>query len=127
MKLAKFLPVILALFLCVGSVGCDDKEEAPKGKYFDCENNRPVLETLENEPVTIKYSEIYEVFVIMFNDPKQTVPVPFVPCGDSLPKEYQIEGLKVKVSGVCRDCSFSAPNIKTAPLYKVNISSIKKY
>ncbi len=122
---------VIALFLSLGIVGCDDeedeKDETPKGRYFDCETDRPIYKTLENEPVTIKYSEVYKVFVIMFNEPGYTALTPLVPCSNSLPKKYQIEGLKVKVSGECRNCtSQGAPNIRIIPLFKIRITSIKK-
>ncbi len=121
---------VLAL-LVFETVGCEKKEEekkTPKEKYFDCETEKSIYKTLNNESVFVKYSEHYKVFVIMFNDPTQTAPRLLVPCGNSLPKEYQIEGLKVKVSGVCRNCTpIGTPNMRIAPLFKINISSIKKY
>ncbi len=107
--------------------GCEKDEEKTVNEYYDCETDRPIYKTLEAEPVIIEYSEFYKVFVIMLDDPTQITPTPVVPCGNSLPKEYQKEGLKVKVSGVCRNCTpVGAPNIRTSFLFKINITSIKK-
>ncbi len=124
MKKLIYLSAIALLIFA--TVGCEDKTETPKEKYFDCQIYRPIYKILHEEPVFIKYSEHYGVFVIMIDDPNQKTPTPLVPCGNSLPKEYQIDGLKVKVSGVCRNCtSKGAPNIRMSFLYKINIKSIK--
>ncbi len=119
---------LIALLLSVGIWGCEDKEETPKDRYYDCETEKPIYKTLENEPATVQCGSFFsqkKTFVIMLENPKS--PFPLYPCGNSLPKEYQAEGLKVKVSGICRECSPEPePNEKIPPFFKINISSIKK-
>ncbi len=130
----KFIFFSAVALLALVILGCDDNTETSKKEYSvseydisieDCETDKPIYETLYNEPATIKYHNKHEIFVIILNNPKKNHPL--FPCGNSLPKEYRKEGLKVKVSGIYRNCApdITDPNIKIAPFFKLNITSIK--
>ncbi len=120
---------VIALFLsAMGGCEKDEKKKKTVYEYYDCETDRPIYETLESELATIQYGyNDKKMFVIILDNSNNKWPL--FPCGNSLPKEYQKVGLKVKVSGVCRNCTpfTNNPTIKIAPLFKINITSIKKY
>ncbi len=122
----KFIFFSVIVLLIFATVGCGDKDKIKE----DCEceytaPNRLEDKYIDNESGTIKklsspYSEEL-LFAIVLDDPRE---VPLFPC--NLPKEYKKEGIKVKVTGIRKDCSAqSKPNIKIAPFFKLNITSIK--
>lgn len=103
--------------------GCKNSEILPV-KYYPCGCDN--IKILKDEPAYIKYNNLSETLTIELVNTEFLNGTFLIPCDDSLPEEYRIEGLPVFISGEVAVCSENLPNAKTIPWFTIKLSTIKK-
>jgi hypothetical protein len=132
-KTINILKLTAILLILAGSFSCGEKEKEPNNTC--CEKEEEIVKVLKDEPAYVKYNQLVESFTFelaaQYNEESFSSSGRFfLPCGNSIPEEYQIDELPVSISGDVIWCSeWSDPTVKLMPLYKfklLNIQSRKK-